>query len=501
MWAGVAVAAALLPLLGWAGGDSTFECHASEHYVPAAAYDTEPMPQQRCVATDVQLARSPLALHAYVRDPAEARRLQRRFGGATGVKFHQHVVDLPLVIHDQPLPTSLCSQHINSALAFSVPDLGNLYHTLFDMLVPLADTLRSLNQTKMPQLLAVHNPVATRAQPWLLPIRTTEGYSEGFFKAGDSWDIESAAPVDACRLVEGLGPAAYQFLDYLAASGISQTQTPPLLWLTPPAPSDFPSDGRSRRQHRNCLTRFDLHRGDGHDSDALKRNTVPDVVLAAKERLCVKRLDLNIRARTSLWQYEGVTMEAKKHAELFDAFRGLFRRSIPQYLGLVRPEWPPAAAAIRTVGFVVRGDSDTRPTQNISALEAALNAAVTRTADDNQITIELRRLDLAQMTLKEQVRAFGISLMVVGDHGAGLSNLVFMPEGSSVVELTHVSCGRHCGDYFRPAAELSGVHHWVFNAERVTSDVGGEFVLALSRALERAIGSVPVGRGEMQDEL
>ena len=68
-----------------------------------------------------------------------------------------------------------------------------------------------------------------------------------------------------------------------------------------------------------------------------------------------------------------------------------------------------------------------------------------------------------------QVGTFSRCLLLVGDHGAGLSNAVFMPTGSTVVELTHAACGRHCGDYFRPVSELSGVNHRRVAAANLTA--------------------------------
>ena len=78
----------------------------------------------------------------------------------------------------------------------------------------MADTLRSLNlSSSATELIAVHSPLATRAQPWLIP-RESAGDSDSdsvaYFRHGDSWDADDDSPVDACRLSEGLGERAYQ---------------------------------------------------------------------------------------------------------------------------------------------------------------------------------------------------------------------------------------------------------------------------------------------------
>ena len=140
---------------GGAGDSAAFSCAASEPWVGPFSYGGEPVPQQRCLARDVQLSRCvalvpphpslpcpppPLltpagagdsstgspAMHVYVADAEERERLRREWGSsATAIRLHMHVVDLPLVVHDAPLPR--CSRHISRALAFSVPDLANLY--------------------------------------------------------------------------------------------------------------------------------------------------------------------------------------------------------------------------------------------------------------------------------------------------------------------------------------------------------------------------------------
>lgn len=95
-----------------------------------------------------------------------------------------------------------------------------------------------------------------------------------------------------------------------------------------------------------------------------------------------------------------------------------------------------------------------------------MQTALARVAPSAKITVNV--LDAAALSLHEQVRTFSRCMLLVGDHGAGLSNAVFMPAGAAVVELTHTACGIHCGDYFRPVAELSGVRHWRFGADNLT---------------------------------
>lgn len=322
------------------GKDSTFECHVSEPWIAPFAYGpADPEPQHRCTARHVQISGDPPVLHAFVQASSERERMQRIWTQReSAVQFHMHTMDLPLVVHDEPLPP--CAKRVDEALAFSLPDLGNLYHTFFDLLVPLQDTIASLNLSD-PTLLALHNPIITRAQPWLTPIRfdgngrPSASAERSFFNGGDSWNIESEAPVDTCRLGEGNGRAAYQFLDYLGALA-----SPTYTWLTA-RPLDFPDSLKTLRQHQKCLRQFELHRQDGLPQIVLP---VPDVFDADGQSLCVDEMHLNLRLRSSLWQYEGTAMRSDAHAFIFSAFRSLFRERIPNQLGLYPPTFPARSA-------------------------------------------------------------------------------------------------------------------------------------------------------------
>lgn len=462
---------------------STFECNSSEPWIGPFAYGAEPVPQKRCVARHVQLSSDPPLLHAFVQDLSERERLRRMLARQdSAVEFHMHTMGLPLVVHDEPLP--LCVKQVDTALAFSVPDLSNLYHTFFDLLVPLQDTITSLNLSN-PTLLALHNPVVTRAQPWLSPIRFTEparppvGAVKTFFKSGDSWNIETEAPTDSCRLDEGNGRTAYQFVDYFGAVGPATVS-----WLTA-HPAGFPDDLATRRQHQACLRRFELHRQDGVPQVVLP---LPDVLETRCQNLCVEELHLNLRLRGSLWQYEHTAISPDAHGFIFAAFRSLFRERIPRQFGLI-----PSSEDVRAVIVLVRTKNDTRPTKDVDALERAVQVAVTRASQLAHLQLHL--VDAAALSLREQVRTFSRCLMLVGDHGAGLSNVVFMPRGSAVVELTHTGCGVHCGDYFRPVADLSGVTHRRFSADNLTAG-DPEFAKLLDQSITLALRGIGMATGD-----
>ena len=184
-----------------------------------------------------------------------------------------------------------------------------------------------------------------------------------------------------------------------------------LIWLTPPAPSGFPTRGRGRRQHQKCLSKFDLHRGEQAEQQQTI-NSLPNVLDVddlGHQILCFQELHLNIRTRSSLWQYEhSVPMQPQQvHAPLAEAFHELFRVEIPRYLGLQPPEYPASDARERSkIVFLIRSSTETRATQNISAMETALRAAASRAVKRFQVSITVETLDATQLTLREQVRIY-----------------------------------------------------------------------------------------------
>lgn len=114
----------------------------------------------------------------------------------------------------------------------------------------------------------------------------------------------------------------------------------------------------------------------------------------------------------------------------------------------------PSAAARRV--FLSRRDSTTRVMRNEEALEA-----------------ELRKLGFdvlvaGEMTVAEQIRAFSEARIVVGAHGAGLTNLVFAPPGALVFEITPTRIA-HMED-FRHIAAIMGLRHVEVRCDRYPAD-------------------------------
>jgi capsular polysaccharide biosynthesis protein len=98
--------------------------------------------------------------------------------------------------------------------------------------------------------------------------------------------------------------------------------------------------------------------------------------------------------------------------------------------------------------------------------------------------VEVEVVEPGRLTLREQVELFARTAVLVGDHGAGLANLVFMRPGAAVLELTNERCGRHCGDYFRPLAALMNLSHAAVPPRAVAN---GGLKLELLAALKAAV--------------
>lgn len=89
---------------------------------------------------------------------------------------------------------------------------------------------------------------------------------------------------------------------------------------------------------------------------------------------------------------------------------------------------------------------------NHEALEAALRAALAP-------GYELRNVRLESMSFEEQTDAFTQAAVVIGQHGAGLANCIWMGVGSVVVELSHNPKMSHFEVLSRTMQQHHILHH------------------------------------------
>lgn len=131
-----------------------------------------------------------------------------------------------------------------------------------------------------------------------------------------------------------------------------------------------------------------------------------------------------------------VPISVRNHPQMRDAIAWL-RTRLASHIA------PPEEANERL--FVSRRDSPVRVLLNESEIESAL-------AD-----LGFKTVVLGELSVAEQIRCFSRAGVIVGAHGAGLSNLVFAPAHARVVEITNTRV-RHMQD-FRIIAAQTGMRY------------------------------------------
>jgi capsular polysaccharide biosynthesis protein len=116
-------------------------------------------------------------------------------------------------------------------------------------------------------------------------------------------------------------------------------------------------------------------------------------------------------------------------------------RAVRRRLGL---DGSPGARGTRRL-FVSRRDAATRRVVNEDALVSALRG------------LDFEVLAPGTLSFREQVAVFSEAEIVVGPHGAGLANALFMPKGSAMLELHHPDFGRL--PYYERLAGTLGIHY------------------------------------------
>ena len=311
------------------------------------------------------------------------------------------------------------------ALYVHTPDFGNLYHTLFDLVILLQDTLLKdfgeeydVNNVT---LLLVHDPVISGV------IRDPAG---------------GTAP-----LVQS-PQTAYQFLPFLAAF-----TRRPLQWITPVA------------THAALLSqKFNLKMPSEFASWI---TPPPGEGYHPHSSVCFKSISLNLDPSLNIWaltdDYDTagtVAFIAEGELPHTRIYRQFFRRTLPAVFEIAQDPHlnnPPSPHAVLEAILLVRTGQD-RPTLQVEDLTKLVREIAAGILAAHNVTLHLHVVDAATMNLKEQVACFCRARLLVGHHGAGLSNMVFMPLRSAVLEFRDIA-----GDYFRPLATVMG-HHFSFVA-------------------------------------
>lgn len=103
--------------------------------------------------------------------------------------------------------------------------------------------------------------------------------------------------------------------------------------------------------------------------------------------------------------------------------------------------------AFRAHALIQAGVDSSTPPAGVVLIRRGKQGALRRSIDDTFYTaastaldlegVKYRTVDLEPMTMQEQIRLFATTRVVVGQHGAGLSNINWMKDGTTVVELGH----------------------------------------------------------------
>lgn len=158
-----------------------------------------------------------------------------------------------------------------------------------------------------------------------------------------------------------------------------------------------------------------------------------------------------------------------------------------------------SAAARRRLGFCLqtqaaRGTAG-QHSQPARRLHISRRLAKNRSlGNDAEVAALLARYDfethcLEEYTLEDQIRLFRDASIIVGLHGAGLSNILLPQRPTSVIEIRPTSCNRN---YFQLLANEVGAKHQVVPAKRPYWRGPWQCELpSLENAVNNAIASLP----------
>jgi capsular polysaccharide biosynthesis protein len=138
-------------------------------------------------------------------------------------------------------------------------------------------------------------------------------------------------------------------------------------------------------------------------------------------------------------------------------------------------------AVRRRLGLDVAGG--TRGTRRL--LVSRRDAAKRRVTNEDALLSALKGLGFelvvpGTLPFSEQVATFSEAQLVVGPHGAGLANALFMPKGSAMLELHHTGSRR---PYYRRLADSVGIRYQALACEPAPASPR-DMVAAVDQATE-----------------
>ncbi len=163
----------------------------------------------------------------------------------------------------------------------------------------------------------------------------------------------------------------------------------------------------------------------GYQLEAIEMLEIP------RSRLMLMRRDLVVRCREI-----NVPVNMRGHPRM--------RASIEWLRGRLARFMEPVTRA-ETLLYVSRQDSR----RHVLLNEPELTDALARLGFETVV--------LSGMSLADQIRRFSRARVIVGGHGAGLTNIIFAPPQASIVEITNANL-RHMGD-FRVICKAMGMRY------------------------------------------
>lgn len=144
----------------------------------------------------------------------------------------------------------------------------------------------------------------------------------------------------------------------------------------------------------------------------------------------------------------------------YESFQRMPGKSSVKAVRLVIAGAPPLACFSKTLIQEVRErildrcDTDKIFVDTPFIYVSRAKARARKVANENQLWRLLkekgfRRVFLEELSFAQQVTLFKRAEIVIGQHGAGLSNILFMPNGSKVLELQRKLIGNHRSEYGR----------------------------------------------------